>query len=335
MRSINPAELAGRLIPAVPVPLHSSGALHNHALETYVSWMVHQPIGGVAVWAHTGRGLNLPPAVADDVLKTWRAGLPSTSLLVAAAGAPPPRKSPEALFEHAYSMACRAAELGADALLVHPPSALRDRSDRDSLVIRYHSRIAQAGLPLVIFYLYEAAGGISYSLDLIAELLARPDVLGIKIATLDSVMTFQEISRLVQTHTPEKVVITGEDRFLPYSLMCGAKAALIGMAAACTAVHAELLRSHLEGRSREFLALSSRIDDLAQHTFLTPMEGYIQRMLWCLVHQQVIPREAAFDPWGPELDPAEFDRIGACLARVLQATDATERGTLPPGNTRS
>ncbi len=318
---INPADLAGRLIPAVPVPLESSGDLHNGALEAYVSWMVNQPIGGVAVWAHTGRGLKLPPALADRVLKTWRTFLPSGSLLLAAAGVPPPHRSPSALFERAYSMACRAAELGADALLVHPPTALRDCSDRDSLVIRYHSRIAQAGLPLVAFYLYEAAGGISYTPDLIADLLARPDVLGIKIATLDSVMTFQEITRLVQTRAPAKVVITGEDRFLPYSLMCGAKAALIGMAAACTTVQARLLRSHLEGRSSEFLALSPRIDDLAQNTFLTPMEGYIQRILWCLVHQRVIPREAAHDPWGPQLDPAEFDRIGACVARVLGAPE--------------
>lgn len=201
---INPADLAGRLIPAVPVPLESSGDLHNGALEAYVSWMVNQPIGGVAVWAHTGRGLKLPPALADRVLKTWRTFLPSGSLLLAAAGVPPPHRSPSALFERAYSMACRAAELGADALLVHPPTALRDCSDRDSLVIRYHSRIAQAGLPLVAFYLYEAAGGISYTPDLIADLLARPDVLGIKIATLDSVMTFQEITRLVQTRTPRR-----------------------------------------------------------------------------------------------------------------------------------
>ena len=330
---INPADLAGRLIPAVPVPLDRSGNLHNGALEAYVSWMVNQPIGGVAVWAHTGRGLKLPPALADQVLKTWRTLLPSGCMLVAAAGAPPPDRSPRALFERAYAMACRAAELGADALLVHPPTTLRDRSDRDSLVIRYHSRIAQAGLPLVVFYLYEAAGGISYTPGVITELLARPDVLGIKIATLDSVITFQEITRLVQTRAPGKVVVTGEDRFLPYSLMCGAKAALIGMAAACTTVQAHLLRSHLEGRSSEFLALSPRIDDLAQHTFLAPMEGYIQRMLWCLVHQQVIPREAAHDPWGPQLDPAEFDRIGACVARVLEASHTAEPSTPPPATT--
>ena len=59
------------------------------------------------------------------------------------------------------------------------------------------------------------------------------------------------------------------------------------------------------------------IDDLAQHTFVAPIDGYIQRMLWCLVHQGVIPAEAAHDPWGPPVDPADFDRIGAASAGWL------------------
>ena len=62
--------------------------------------------------------------------------------------------------------------------------------------------------------------------------------------------------------------------------------------------------------------MNGPVDDLAQHTFVAPMEGYILRMLWCLVHAGVIPAEAAHDPWGPHLGPAEFDQIGACLARL-------------------
>jgi 4-hydroxy-tetrahydrodipicolinate synthase len=64
------------------------------------------------------------------------------------------------------------------------------------------------------------------------------------------------------------------------------------------------------------MKLSRLVDDLAQHTFLAPMEGYIQRMLWCLVHQGVIPAEAAHDPWGPRLDAAEFEAIGECVRRI-------------------
>ena len=187
---------------------------------------------------------------------------------------------------------------------------------RDDLILDYHSRIAEAGLPLVLFYLYEAAGGISYRPELLVELLARSEVLGIKVATLDSVMTFQDIAAWLKSHAPEKLLITGEDRFLGYSLMCGAQAALIGMAAACTELQAELLQAFRQGERRAVPRPERRVDDLAQHTFLAPMEGYIQRMLWCLVHEGVIPAEAAHDPWGPKLDPAEFDRIGDCVARL-------------------
>jgi 4-hydroxy-tetrahydrodipicolinate synthase len=151
---------------------------------------------------------------------------------------------------------------------------------------------------------------------LLAELLARPEVVGIKVATLDSVMTFQAIARLIHTHAPAKVLISGEDRFLGYSLMCGARAALIGMGAACTALQDAMLQSFWKGDAGRFLVLNGAVDELAQHTFLAPMEGYIQRMLWCLVHEGVIPAEAAHDPWGPRLGRAEFEQLGACLARL-------------------
>jgi len=314
--SIKVSDLAGRLFPAVPVPFGAAGKVHEAGLERYAAWMAEQPIGGVAVWAHTGRGLLLASSTREYVLKTWRRVLPGESVVIAAAGAPSAARPPSEVIARAQEMARRAADLGAGAILVHPPASFRDHPDRDALVLDYHARIAEAGLPLVLFYLYEAAGGISYRLEVLAELLARPDVLGIKVATLDSVMTFQEIARLMRCGAPQKLLITGEDRFLGYSLMCGAQAALIGMAAACTQWQAELLQSFWRGHSQRFLTLSAAVDDLSCCTFIDPMEGYIQRMLWCLVHQGVIPVEAAHDPWGPPLDNSDFERIGAAIARL-------------------
>ncbi len=314
--SISTEQLAGRLIPAVPVPFGSDGLVHAPALERYAAWMASQPIGGVAVWAHTGRGLHLRAADADRVLGTWRRALGGAGILIAAAGARTECRTPAEVFHSAMAMARRAVDLGADALLVHPPAAFRAQADRDHLILDYHARLAEAGRPLVLFYLYEAAGGIAYPSELLSALLERPEVLGVKVATLDSVMTFQDIARRITAAAPGKLLITGEDRFLGYSLMCGARAALIGMAAACTGLQAQLLHSYWQGDGQRFLALNAAVDDLAQHTFLAPMEGYIRRMLWCLVHQGVIPDDAAHDPWGHPLDPAEFDRLGACLARV-------------------
>ena len=38
-------------------------------------------------------------------------------------------------------------------------------------------------------------------------------------------------------------------------------------------------------------------------------------MLWVLVHQGIIPFEAANDPWGPELVREEYEEVG----RVVDA----------------
>jgi 4-hydroxy-tetrahydrodipicolinate synthase len=171
----------------------------------------------------------------------------------------------------------------------------------------------------VLFYLYEEAGGISYSPAVLDELLSMPEVVGIKMATLDSVMTFQDVSRRLADRHPERLLITGEDRFLGYSLMRGARAALIGMGAACSRMQAELIAAHAAGDARRFLELSGRVDMLAEATFVQPLEGYIRRMLWVLAHQGVIPLDAANDPWGPELPQGEYDKVG----RVLDALGET------------
>ncbi len=316
--TLAPEDLLGKIFPAVPVPFDSQGRIHESAQEDYARYMARQPIGGVAAWAHTGRGLLLSEGQRADVLRSWRSALGPDQFLIAAAGARHDALKPEEVLRQAAEMAEQAAELGADALLVHPPTALRGRPDEDQWVLEYHQAVAQAGRPLIVFLLYEAAGGLLYGPGVLVRLLERPEVLGIKLATLDSVMTYQEVAALVQNQAPEKVIITGEDRFLGYSMMMGARSALIGMGAACVRLQAELLRSHLEGDAQRFLKLNTLVDDLARHTFRPPMEGYILRMLCCLVHQGILPAEAAHDPWGPELSKVEFEEIGDCLRRIGQ-----------------
>jgi len=131
-------------------------------------------------------------------------------------------------------------------------------------------------------------------------------------------MTYQDVARHIQTRHPDKLLITGEDRFLGYSLRRGAQAALIGMAAVCTDLQAELMIAHLRGRAERFLELSDVVDQLAEVLFVHPMEGYIGRLLFALSKLGVIPIEAANDPWGPALTAYELDNI----TNVLNALNA-------------
>jgi 4-hydroxy-tetrahydrodipicolinate synthase len=303
------SRFVGGLIPAAPVMFDREHRFHEGAHESYVSWMSSQAIAGVAVWAHTGRGLLLDDETAQRVIRQWRAGVVDKPL-IAGVGA---HADSEDATSATLAMAQTAADYGADALLVYPPSWLKHHELRDSLIVKHHEQLSKLGLPLVLFYLYEAAGGVRYTETVLDELLTLPNVIGIKMATLDSVMTYQDVANHIQSRHPDKLLITGEDRFLGYSLRRGARAALIGMGAVCSDLQAELIDAHFAGKAERFLELSDLVDRLAEVLFIHPMEGYIGRILYALAKLGVISAEAANDPWGPALTATELDNIDALL----------------------
>jgi 4-hydroxy-tetrahydrodipicolinate synthase len=317
------ARIRDRVIPAVPVPFDASGEIDGELQDQYVAWMAGQAVGGVAVWAHTGRGMKLTDEQRALVLHAWRAGMPDAAL-VCGVGVPDSVDVPSGAESRKHFVSAAAARLadeakrgGADALLAHPPKALGHVRGRDAAILDYHETLAATGLPVIAFYLYETAGGMSYTPEVIRGLLAIEGVVGIKVATLDSVMTYQDILAAVHTQG-EVLAITGEDRFLGYSLAAGARSALIGMAAAVTDVAVALLAARAAEAWDDFLRLSAALDDFSRATFVAPMEGYVQRMLWALEADGVLSRGAT-DPWCPPLEPEDRDRVFAAV-RTLRSS---------------
>lgn len=311
--------LAGGLIPATPVPFAAGGKLHFQAHESYLRYMSTQSIAGVAVWAHTGRGLLLDRETARQVLKDWRRALPD-KVVIAGVGVKEFTGDHKQATTAALGMAEASVECGADALLAYPPTWLREHPQRDRLIVEHHARLSQIGLPIVLFYLYEAAGGIRYSASVLDELLSIPNVIGVKVATLDSVMTYQDVTRQLQAKHPDQLLITGEDRFLGYSLRRGAKAALVGMGAVCCELQSELMKAHVDENSDRFLELSDMVDRLAEVLFITPMEGYIRRILFALSHLGILPIEGANDPWGPGVGAEQLRRIAETVDALAACT---------------
>ncbi len=292
-----------QLIPALPVPFTSGRIIHQESHVRMAGYMNDMPIGGVTVWAHTGRGLFLTEEERTEVLTHWRESLPNW-IIIAGAGS-------QHSAEHARS-------LGADALLCHPPTRFRDlpERERDEAIVEYHSELSRAGLPLILFYLYEAAGGISYTPQVLRKLFNVPNVIGIKIATLDSVMTFQDLTTSIKLEHPGKLVISGEDRFLGYSLMMGADAALVGMGAALTMLQSDMMHDFYAQKFESFHFRSQLVDRFAMATFTKPMEGYIGQMLYALACLGIVSPEAIFDPWGPELTIEASSNISEFLSSL-------------------
>jgi len=321
------------LVPAVPVPHRADGSFDPAAQEAYAAWMARHDVAGVAVWAHTGRGLHLSEETAAAVLSSWRRALPGR-IVVAGVGArprsrasrPAARRTPPAdpqgltafVIEGAVAMAEQARDLGADAVLIHPPALLARLDDGERRIVEVHAALPRVGLPALAFWLYEAAGGCPYSPDVLDRILGLPGIAGIKVATLDSVVTFQGIAARVPA---DKLLITGEDRFLGYSLMMGARSALIGMGAAETGLQTALLAAHARGEHERFFRLAAACDRLGAVLFQAPLDGYPRRLLSLLAARGVIPREASYDPFGPDVPAAQLEEVER-VARSLPAPDA-------------
>jgi 4-hydroxy-tetrahydrodipicolinate synthase len=286
--------LEGGLIPAVPVPFRGQ-EMDSTAQRSYARWMSGQPVSGVAVWAHTGRGPYLTAEQRREILETWREALPDR---VVVAGA------------RDITMAIEARRGKADALLAFPQA---------TDPIGYHRRLGRE-LPVIAFYLYQAAGGVNYDDPTLHRIMELPEVIGIKVATLDSVMTFQRIAAVMRDH-PSKLLITGEDRFLGYSLLLGARAALVGMGSALTDLQADLVRASVAEDWPRFISLSESCDRFGAATFTDPMEGYIRRMLWAAAAEGALPLDSCDDPWGPSLPPSERELVERAVkdARATRA----------------
>ncbi|TDD04415.1 dihydrodipicolinate synthase family protein [Nonomuraea deserti] len=277
--------LRGTLIAAAATPMTGSGEVDLGVVSRYFARLVADGATGLAVLAHTGRGPFLTPGIRAAVIERAAACADAgdVPVLVGVGGGPDTSDPAE--------QARVAAGLGADGVLVFP-----SEGDRAAL----HEEVWQAArLPMIAFDLYTrpCPPGV------LREILRHPGVAGLKTALLSDAIGCQRAIALARESG--RLAITGEDRMFGPSLLWGAEAALVGIAAAAVEVTAEVLRAFREPGLRAFEQASGRLDRLAAATFTEPMEGYVQRMLWLAAAEGSIPATHAHDPHGPGLPDRE------------------------------
>jgi 4-hydroxy-tetrahydrodipicolinate synthase len=265
--------LHGRLIAATLTP-HDDSGLDSGVFMGYLESLIEDGVEALAVAAHTGRGPYLTAAERDQVVTCARRF--DVPVLV---GVTEPEQ------------AARAAALGADGVLVFPPPA-------DGVGL--HDAIWRAGrLPMIAFDLYLRP----YEPQILQRIVAHPGVAGLKLARLHDAIACQR--GIAVARTAGRLAITGEDRMFGASLMWGAQAALVGLAAASVATTADTLRAWREKRYDDFVEASARTDALAEATFKEPFDGYVQRMQWIAAAEGRIPPSCATDPYAPPLPGEE------------------------------
>jgi 4-hydroxy-tetrahydrodipicolinate synthase len=259
------------LIPATVLPMHADGSIDEPALRRYIGWVAEQGPVALAINVDTGEG---PHLTHDEKVRILRVVREVTDLPIVAGLAGPSTAA-------AVSQARDFKAAGADALLVFPIPAYLSEPLDPRVPVAYHAAIAEVGLPLILFQLQPALGGVNYDAEILEAMARVVGVVAIKEASFDA-RRFVDTARLLERIPPKITLLTGNDNFILESFMLGATGALIGFGAVMTREQVDMIRAWQDGRTEEAMALGKRVQRLADVVFAAPVGDYRVRLKECL-----------------------------------------------------
>ena len=292
------------LIPATVLPMTADARIDEQALRRYMQHIASAGPKAVAINADTGEGPHLWPEERLRVLEIVVDEIGDRVPVVAGLGAQ--------FTEQAVKLAREYRDVGASAFLVFPISAYQGQPLDPEVPLRYHAAIGDAtGLPLVLFNLQPALGGVLYTAETLHRLCQVAQVAAIKEASFDAKL-FVEAREAVKAARPECVFLTGNDNFIYESFVLGAEGALIGFGAVATRRQVEMIELALEGNHGDGSAIMQTLTPLANAIFAAPVRNYRARTKEALVMQGVLERATVREPLLPVTE-AEKERVRAAL----------------------
>lgn len=302
----------GGLIPATVLPMTVDAQIDEAGLRRYIRHVAAAGPKALAINVDTGEG---PHLWANERLRVLEIVLDEVGDRVPViAGLSAQYTSQAAGLARDFQRA------GAAGLLVFPISAYQGVPLDAEVAVRYHAAIGDAsGLPLILFVLQPALGGVNFLPDLLAKLCLVAQVAAIKEASFDAQL-FVRTRDAVKAARPDCVVLTGNDNFIYESFLLGAEGALIGFGAVATRQQVELIEHALAGRHEQARAIADRLTPLVNEIFSAPVRNYRARTKAALVMQGLLDRETVREPLLPISD-AERERIRAAMSFAGELED--------------
>lgn len=257
------------IIPAIVTPMTSQGELDLRALRRYVQWLAEQGPVALAVNVDTGEGPHLTADEKRQTIETVAEAIAGRCKVVGGVA------GPSTALGVANARAALAA--GADALLVFPISAFLGQPLNPEVPYRYHAAIAEAvDLPMILFQLQPALGGVLYTTETLHKLITIPSVTAIKEASFDA-MRFLQVKAALETASRKITFLTGNDNFICESFILGAEGALLGFSTLGTREQVMMLDAVRRGDIEQARELGSRLQFLADIIFASPVTDYRAR----------------------------------------------------------
>ncbi len=281
--------LAGVFAP-VPTPFDEQDRVDTNRLRAALARWVVRPLTGFIVLGSNGEAALMDDFEADRVIVAAREVVPAGRTFIVGTG----RESTSA----AVRAAKRAAEHGADAVLVRTPGFFKTQMTTDAFV-RHYTAVADESPVPVLLYNFTALTGVNLLPAAVSRLAIHPNIVGMKESGGDVAVIADLISG-----TPAGFNVLAGTMSTFYAALCvGAVGGILAPACVAPDACVRLFELARAGRHAEAVALQRELVPLARLLGATYGVPDLKAALNLIGYDVGLPR--------PPLAPVPDSAIGA------------------------
>ena len=242
--------LAGVFAP-VPTPFDDRDRVDTARLRGVLTKMAARPLDGFVILGSNGEAVLMDDFESDQVIVAAREAIPRTKRFIVGTG----RESTVA----AVKAAKRAAEHGADAVLVRTPGFFKTQMTTDAFV-RHYTAVADASPVPVLLYNFTALTGVTLLPGAVSALATHPNIVGMKESGGDTAL----IADLVNGTPSDFIVLAGTALTFYSALGVGAKGGILALACVLPEACVQLFTLFNAKRNAEALELQRQLTPIAK-----------------------------------------------------------------------
>ena len=244
-------KLRGILLP-FPTPFDKRGDVDTRAIRTNIERWNRTSADGYVALGSTGERVHLSEAECFEVMDAAREATPEHLAFVVGVGQAGTRTT--------IAEARRAAQAGADALLVITPHFYR-ASMTPAALTDYYTAIADAAPVPIVLYSIPQNTGLALLPETVARLSEHENIIGIKDSSGDMV-NFLEMLRAAAS--AQFAVLTGHASVLHAALAAGARGAILAAACVTPRIAIEIARAVERGEHERAREMQSKFIPLVR-----------------------------------------------------------------------
>ena len=241
---------AGVFAP-IPTPFDEHDRVDTARLKTALQKWMATSLDGVVVLGSNGEAALMDDFESDQAIVAARDVVPPSRRFIVGTG----RESTQA----AIRASKRAAEHGADAVLVRTPGFFKTQMTNDAFV-RHYTAVADASPVPVLLYNFTAVTGVNLLPVAVARIATHPNVIGMK----ESGGDIGQIADLVTSTPATFSVIAGTAGTFYPALNVGAVGGILALANVLPDACMKLFMLTKAGRHEEAIAVQRRLMPMAK-----------------------------------------------------------------------